>query len=201
MVDARRGHHRTGLKHVNVKFGRVPVLILRHVSEGELSGKREVKAEVGRRRREVPQTCAQTVCEREAARCVHVKSAQHVLAVVPVSILVVFHARIPWAEALESVFILPKGPISEIASTNVRIKAREHIRRKRGHWTLRGGRERLDGRRIFTVHPVSGLEVTGLTHEHHQHDEQHGSTGRERRGCAGHDSRRNVEDQEGLTLS
>ena len=177
------------------------MLILRHVSEGELSGKREIKAEVGRRRREVPQTCAQMVCEREAARCVHVISAQHVLAVVRVSILVVFHARVPWAEALEAVFFLPEGPVAEIAGTNVRIKAREHIRRKGGHRAVCGPRKRLDGRRFPVVHPVSGLEVTGLTHEHHQHDEQHGSTGREGRGYAGHDPRRNVEDQERLNLS
>ena len=105
------------------------------------------------------------------------------------------------AEALESVFILPEGPVAEFAGTDVRIEAREHIRRKGGHRTLRGRRKRLDGRRIFTVHPVSGLEVTGLTHEDHQRDEQHGSAGREGRGCAGHEPKKNVEDQEGLTLS
>ena len=81
VVDARRGHHRTGLKHVDVEFGRVPVLILRHVSEGKLSGKRQVEAQVGRRRREGVGGCLQTIRERDAARSVHGVIVQHVLAV------------------------------------------------------------------------------------------------------------------------
>ena len=169
-----------------MEFGRVPVLILRHVSEGKLSGKRQVEAQVGRRRREGVGGCLQTIRERDAARSVHGVIVQHVLAVARVSNLVVFHVPVPWAEAVTTVFILPKGPVGEIPGTDVRIKAGEHIRGKRGHRALRGRRKWFDGRRFIVVHPVPGLEVTGLTHEDHQRDEQHGSTGREGRGCAGH---------------
>ena len=184
-----------------MKFGRVPVLILRHVSKGDLHGKRQVEAEVGHRRREGDLTCLETICERDAARSVHVVIVQHVLAVARVSIPVVLHATIPWAEAVVTVFILPKRPVGEIPGTNVRVKIGKHIRGKRGHRALRGRCKWLDGRRFFVVHPVPGLEVAGLSHEDHQDHQKHRTTRREGRGCAGHDSRRNVEDQEGLNLS